>query len=282
MRSVTIWEIKTGKLLTTLKAHEKEVNTVQFTSAGSLLVTIGDDKRARFWSTTDWSEKGSIDGVAFSGAVSPDGRWLAGQDAKQTIWLWDMATLKQIKALTESGKGGTKNMSFSADGKYVAAPYGRALLINIETKQTLELVAAGDKKTAMKIEPTGKDQVSISRGKLQDDDAITHSVVTSRTGALLALGRGWYGQPTFVDVWDISAMKRLGRYKPKGSGVLASFSFDNALVAIEGGENATIWNIAKGKQVATVDGGGLVQFSPTSIELAVTDKNELTFYVPKQ
>ena len=220
--------------------------------------------------------------MAFSGAVSPDGRWLAGQDANQTIWLWDLTTLKQIRALTDSGKGGTNNMSFSADGKYLAAPYSRALLINVETNQTLELVAASDKKTPLKIEPTGKDQFSISLGKLQDDDAITHSVATSRTGALLALGRGWYGQPSFVDVWDISAMKRLGRYKPKGSGVLASFSFDNALLAIEGGENATIWNIAKNKQVATVKGGGLVQFSPTSTELAVTDENELIFYFPKQ
>jgi WD40 repeat protein len=279
--SVTIWEIKTGKLLSTLKAHEKEVNTVQFASTGSFLVTIGDDNRARVWSTKDWSEKGSIDGVAFSGAVSPDGRWLAGQDAKQTICIWDMATLKKIKELTESGKGGTKNMSFSADGKYLATPFSHALLINVETKQPLELVAAGDKKTPVKIEQTGKDQFSFSLGKLQDDDAITHSVATSRTSALVALGRGWYGQPSFVDVWDISAMKRLGRYKPKDSGVLASFSFDNALVAIEGGENATIWNIANNKKIATVKGGGLVQFSPTSIELAVTDENKLVFYVPK-
>lgn len=279
--SVTIWEVKTGKLVTTLKAHQEEVNTVQFASTGSFLVTIGDDKRARIWSTNDWSEKGSIDGVAFSGAVSPDGRWLAGQDAKQTVWLWDLATLKQIKALTESGKGGANNMSFSADGKYLALPYKRPLVINVETKQTLELVAAGDKKTALKIEPTGKDQFSLSLGKLQDDDAITHRVATSRTGAFLALGRGWYGQPAFVDVWDASAMKRLGRYKPKGSGVLASFSFDNTLLAIEGGEYATIWSIAKSKQVATVKGGGLVQFSPITTELAVTDENELTFYVPK-
>lgn len=279
--SVTIWEIKTGKLLSTLKAHKKKVSVVQFASTGSLLVTIGDDKRARFWSTNDWSEKGSIDGVAFSGAVSPDGRWFAGPDKKETIWLWDLATLKQVKALTEPGKGSTDNMSFSADGKYLALPDKPALVIDVETKQALELVAVGDKKTVSKIEPAGKDRFIFTLGKLEDDDAINHSVAASRTGALVALGRGWYGQPAFVDVWDISAMKRLGRYKPVDAGTLASFSFDNALVAINGGENATIWNIAESKQIATVKGGGLVQFSPISIELAVTDENKIIFYVPK-
>lgn len=280
--SVTIWEIKTGKLLSTLKAHKKKVNVVQFASTGSLLVTIGDDKRARFWSTNDWSEKGSIDGVAFSGAVSPYGRWFAGQDKKETIWLWDLATLKQVKALTEPGKGSADNMSFSADGKYLALPYKPALVIDVETKQARELVAEGDKKTVAKIEPAGKDQFIFSLGKLEDDDAINHSVATSRTGALVALGRGWYGPPAFVDVWDISGMKRLGRFKPMDAGTLASISFDNALVAINGGENTTIWNIAENKQIATVKGGGLIQFSPSSTELAVTDKNELIFYIPKQ
>lgn len=279
--SVSIWEVKTGKLIKTLKAHQAEVNTIQFARQGTLLLTIGDDKRACLWSTNDWSEKGSIDGVASSGAISTDGRFLAGQDAKQTIWLWDLSTLKQVKSLTDPGIGGTQSMSFTADGKYLATTYNRPLIIDVETKQKLDLVAKNDKKTPIKIEQTGKDQFSLSMGKLQDDDAITHRVMASGSGTLVALGRGWYGQPAFIDVWDIASMKRIGRYKPKGSGMLASFSFDNTLLAIEGEDNATIWNIAQNKQVATVKGNGLIQFSPASMELAITNGNNLTFYIPK-
>ncbi len=51
--NVTVWEIKTSRLIKTLEAHSAVVKTVQFASGGSLFVTVGGDKRARLWSTTD-------------------------------------------------------------------------------------------------------------------------------------------------------------------------------------------------------------------------------------
>lgn len=42
----------------------------------------------------------------------------------------------------------------------------------------------------------------------------------------------------------------------------------------------TIWSISKGKQVGSVEGDGIMQFSPTSMELAVTDGDSLIVYVP--
>lgn len=275
--SVTIWETKTGKLLKTLWAHKKQVRRVQFAASAALLVTIGDDMRARLWSTSDWSEKGSIDDVAFSGAISADGKWLAGQDSKQAIWLWDLGTKRKVSALSDPGKGATK-MAFSADGKFLATALMKGQVIVVATKETLNLVARGDKKTPVSIQQTGKDQFSFSLGKLEDDDAITHDVAASRTGTLIALGRGWYGQPAFVDIWDVGAMKRIGRFKPEGSGTMASFSFDNKLVAIDGSEKATIWDIATNKKIASLESDGLIQFSPVAMELAVTDGDKLVLY----
>lgn len=277
---VSIWNVKSGELVRLLEAHTKEVNSVQFISQDSRLLTIGDDKRARLWSTVDWNEAGVIEGVAFSGGVSPDGRWLVAQDPEQAIWIWDLSTLKRVKQLTEAGKGGTRNITFTADGKYIATAYNTPLLINVDTKQAVSFVRDGDKKTPLKIEQQGN-QVALSLGSLQDDDALTHRVIPSRVGSLVALGRGWYGQPTFVDVWDVSTMKRLGRYKPKDGGTLTSFSFDNTLLAIEGAEKVTIWKIATGKQIASVKGNGIMQFSPKSMELAVTDSNNLIIYALK-
>ena len=278
---VSIWDVKAGELVHLLSAHAKEVNSVQFILQDSKLLTIGDDKRARLWSTSDWSEAGVIEDAAFSGGVSPDGHWLAAQDAKQAIWIWDLSTLKRVKQLTEPGKGGTQNMSFTADGRYVATAYSTPLLINVETKQRLSFAVAGEKKTKINIQPMEGNQAAISLGPLQEDDALTHRVIPSRTGSLVALGRGWYGQEAFVDVWDISTMKRLARIKPKGAGTLTSFSFDNSLLAIEGAEKVTIWRIAGGKQVASVKADGIMQFSPKAMELAATDGDTLIIYVPK-
>lgn len=277
---VSIWNVKSGELIRLLSAHTQEVNSVQFILQDTQLLTIGDDKWARLWSTSDWSDAGMIEGTAFSGGVSPDGHWLAAQDPDQAIWIWDFLTLKRVKQLTGAGKGGTQNMTFTADGKYIATAYSTPLLINVDTKQSVSFVSSGDKKTALKVEQQGS-QVAFSLGSLQDDDAPTHRVIPSRVGSLVALGRGWYGRATFVDVWDFSAMKRLGRYKPKDAGTLTSFSFDNSLIAIEGSEKVAIWRIANGKQVASVKGDGIMQFSPKSMKLAVTDGDNLIIYEPK-
>jgi WD40 repeat protein len=279
---VSVWDVKSGTPLHLLNAHRKEVNSVQFIQQDSRLLTIGDDNRARLWSTSDWSEVAVIEDAAFSGGVSPDGHWLAAQDSKQAIWIWDLSTLKRVKQLTEPGKGGTQNMTFTADGRYIATAYSEPLLIDIETKQSLSFAVDGEKKTKLKIQPIEGNQAVISLGPLQEDGALTHRVIPSRSGSLVALGRGWYGQPAFVDVWDIGAMKRLGRYKPKDGGSLTSFSFDNSLLAVEGAEKVSIWRIAGGKQVASVKANGIMQFSPRVMELAATDGDNLIIYVPKQ
>jgi len=278
---VSVWSVKSGESVRILNAHSKEVNSVQFIKQDSQLLTIGDDNRAQLWSTSDWSEAGTIEGVAFAGGVSPDGLLLAAQDPKQATWIWDLATSKPIKQLSEAGKGAGDNITFTADGKYVAAAYNKALLINIETKQNFSFENNGDKKTSVKIEQQGN-QASISLGSMQDDDAPTHCLIPSRISSLVALSRGWYGKPTFFDVWDINASKRLLRFKPKDAGTLTSFSFDNSLLAIEGSEKVTILGIASGKQDSSVKGSGIMQFSPKSMELAVTDGSTLIIYVPKK
>jgi len=278
---VSVWSVKSGESVRILNAHSKEVNSVQFIKQDSQLLTIGDDNRAQLWSTSDWSEAGTIEGVAFAGGVSPDGLLLAAQDPKQATWIWDLATSKPIKQLSEAGKGAGDNITFTADGKYVAAAYNKALLINIETKQNFSFENNGDKKTSVKIEQQGN-QASISLGSMQDDDAPTHRLIPSRISSLVALSRGWYGKPTFFDVWDINASKRLLRFKPKDAGTLTSFSFDNSLLAIEGSEKVTILGIASGKQDSSVKGSGIMQFSPKSMELAVTDGSTLIIYVPKK
>jgi hypothetical protein len=220
-----------------------------------------------------------VPGVAFAGGVSPDNKWLVAQDPKQAIWIWDLATLKPVKQLTQEGKGGAQTLTFTADGKSIVTNI-RPLMLNIENGQSFAFVKDGDKKTPLKIDMSGG-QAAISLGTLQDDDAMIHRVVASRIGSFVALGRGWYGQPAFVDVWDVGSRKRLGRFKPKGGGSLASFSFDNSLLAVEGAEKVSLWQIAKGKQVGSVKGSGIMQFSPKEMELAVTDGDELIIYIPK-
>jgi hypothetical protein len=42
----------------------------------------------------------------------------------------------------------------------------------------------------------------------------------------------------------------------------------------------TVWKLADGKQSAVIKGDGLVEFSPKSLELAVTNGNSIILYIP--
>lgn len=278
---VSVWDLASGAAVQVLNAHSKEVNSVQFILQDSKLLTIGDDNKARLWSTSDWSEQGAIEGIAFSGGVSPDGRWLAAQDPNQAIWLWDLSTLKPVEQLTEAGKGGTQNMTFTADAKYIATACDSPLLISLATKQAVSFTTAQDKKTPLNLKQQGN-QVAISMGAMQDDDAPTHRLIPGRSGPLVALGRGWFGRAPFVDVWDTSSMKRVARLKAKDIGTLTSFSFDNSLLAVEGAARVTIWRLANRKEIASLKGSGIMQFSPKAMEISVTDQTDLIVYGPKQ
>lgn len=278
---VSIWSTKTGELIHLYNAHSKEVNSIQFIRQDKQLMTMGDDRFARFWSTTDWKEETVIADIAFAGGISPDATLLAAMDPKQAIWIWDLSTLKPIKQLSESGKGGAQTVTFLSDGKSVVSNI-RPYLIDIASKEPFSFVTDMDKKTQVKIEPLGNNQAGISMGAFQDDDAIVHKIAVSRTGLLVALGRGWYGQPAFIDVWDMQSKKRIGRYKTKDGGTLSSFSFDNSLLAVEGSSKVTFWELAKSKPTGTVNADGIMQFSPVKMELAATNSEILSIYVQKE
>jgi WD40 repeat protein len=275
---VTIWETKNGSLVRSLTAHPAKIKTLLFTTQGDRLITLGDEDRARVWTVSSWAEAGSIEDIAFSIAVSRDALWLAGQDSKQALWLWDMTTFKRSKQLTKPGGGGARDLLFTADGRHLLLIYGNdPHLIDVTTVND-SLLPVRTAKPQINLKQTGNDQFSISLGALNDDSAMSHNLALSSNSALIAIGRGWYGKPAFVDVLDMDKKERVKRFKPKDGGFAASFSFDNSLIAIEGAQNVTVWGLVDGKQRAVVKGDGLVQFSPKSMELAVTNGNSLIVY----
>jgi WD40 repeat protein len=277
---VTIWDTKTGTSIRSLDAHKGEVRTLEFTAQGDRLITLGRDNRARIWSVSDWTEASSLEDVAFSFAVSRDGHWLVGQDSKQALWLWDLTTLKRTKQLVKSGVGGASDIAFTADGQRLVVVFGNDPHFVDVAAGTDTVLPVRTSQAQISMKEAGNNQVVMSLGALDDDSAMSHNLALSGDGSLVAVGRGWYGKPSFVDVFDISKMKRVSRCKPKDGGTKVSLSFDNSLLAIEGEKNVTVWKAAEGKQSGTAKGNGFGQFSPKSLELAVTNDNTLILYTP--
>ncbi|HKA20442.1 MAG TPA: hypothetical protein VKN18_19300 [Blastocatellia bacterium] len=290
---VSIWDSKTGELQKLIDTRSQNVETVLFIPNGDRLITITKDDKARIWSVADWKELASLEGITPVSGLSPDGRLLVTQNPKHAIVLWDISTMKRTKQLGETGLDGALNINFTADGKRIAVVYQHKLnLIDPDTGKMNELPIRG-KPQGMKVQQTGKDTITMSLGSLDDDSAIVHRVIPSKSDSLLAVGRGWYGKPNFVDVWDYNTGKMIGRFKPKDDGALAQLSFDNSLLAIGGANSVTIWSVSNRQQVASLKaslvyedtalakGSSLFLFSPTAKELAVIDGSGLLIYVPK-
>jgi len=290
---VSLWDSKTGKLQKLLGVQGKQIETIIFKPNGDCLIAISMDNKARIWSVSDWNELALLQEITPVSGLSSDGNWLVTQNPKHAIVLWDMRTMKRTKQLGETGLDGALNINFTGDNKKIAVVYQHRLnLIELDTGKINELPIRG-RPQGMKAQQTGKDTIVLSLGSLDDDSAIVHRVIPSKIGSLLAVGRGWYGKPNFVDIWDYSTGKMIGRFKPKDDGALAQLSMDNSLLAIGGASSVTLWSVANGQQIASckaslvyedtalAKGSSLFIFSPAAKELSVIDGRSLLIYTPE-
>lgn len=101
---VSVWDSQTGHSVTSFQAHSDAVRSAQFVPDRESLVTVGSNQ-AIVWSTKDWTRLSEIEGVAFRGAVSPDGRTLAAYSLDYGIRLWDLDSGKSFKQLNRDKEG---------------------------------------------------------------------------------------------------------------------------------------------------------------------------------
>lgn len=76
-------------MLTTLEGHTDEVNSVAWSSSGSMLASGSDDNTLRLWDTKSGEMLESIESPTDCLAWSPSGNMLAsGSWWEETIRLW--------------------------------------------------------------------------------------------------------------------------------------------------------------------------------------------------
>jgi WD40 repeat protein/class 3 adenylate cyclase len=112
-----------------LQGFEAPVNAAAFSPNGNLLATV-TLRGTTLWDTAEWrpvgsplrSSQGGWEGVDFS----PDGRTLAIAGGRGRIELWDVATRKELRELTDpaaarSDEPALSVVRFSPDGSVIAA-----------------------------------------------------------------------------------------------------------------------------------------------------------------
>jgi WD40 repeat protein len=128
-RVVASWEVASGAPLTVFQGHQYPVFSVRFSAGGQHLVTMACDRvaKGRPHEVNVWdSHTGKLlisrqgEGILFSLALSPDGRWLAtgGDDGRVKVVDW--ASGKVVVDKREH-RGAVTVLSFSRDGRYLAS-----------------------------------------------------------------------------------------------------------------------------------------------------------------
>lgn len=137
-KAVRVWDAATGNELAQIRT-ESEIWSVSFSPTAKYVVSTGDDGIARVWDVSTAKEIARMvhDGRLNAVAFSPDERFMASAFCDQldaqsqffcqssTILVWDVATIAVIARMNYDSE--IWDMTFSPDGKYIAAGGGASI-----------------------------------------------------------------------------------------------------------------------------------------------------------
>src|SRR5262249_5461041 len=271
-KSVKVWDRATGRLLFTFRGHTAAINGVAFRPDGRRLASAGMDHTVKVWNAVQGQEQRILPGsFAMGVSFSPDSRLVA--TARSTVVeVWDAASDCKLDTLDVPGATAVACVSFSPDGKCLAAAdRGKNVwLLELQKMKWVHVLRHGGEVRDLAYSIDGRRLVTAGADGLKVWDPATRQVVLhipkahggsaiqvcySHDGRLLAsLGRH---PKAFVKVWDAETGKLLHTF-PEHPGITGclGFSPDGKHLAAGGsfGGLVTVWSMSAGEKVAELRG----------------------------
>ncbi len=117
-KTISVSDVQSGELVTTLKDHTSSVNSVSFSPDGARLASGSSDKTIKLWDVKNGQLLNTLKGHTSSvnsTSFSPDGTILASGSRDNTIKLWNVKNGQLLNTL-RSHTSSVESVSFNSNG----------------------------------------------------------------------------------------------------------------------------------------------------------------------
>jgi serine/threonine protein kinase len=242
--TIKLWEVKTGRVINSLRGHSNLVSEVAFSPDGKVLASGSYDSTIKLWEVKTGRVINSLRGHSnhvISVAFSPDGKVLASGSYDNTIKLWSVATGREINSL-RGHSDPVHSVAFSPDGKVLASGSYDSTIKLWEVATGRVINSLSDQSYSLAFSPDGKVLASGSNDTIKLWEVATGRVINSLSGH----------SDLVISV----------AFSPDGK-VLASGSNDSTI---------KLWEVATGRVINSLSGHSAsvasVAFSPDGKVLA--------------
>ncbi|WP_437747130.1 PQQ-binding-like beta-propeller repeat protein [Sorangium sp. So ce1504] len=228
--TLKVWDLPTGKLLSTLEGHAKEIRCCDISPDGQRIVSGSGDAMLKVWDLSTGQLLSTLHGHAYGVngcAIAPDGQRVVSASSDRTLKIWDLATGNLLSTL-EGHSNRVKSCAVSPDGRrIVSASNDRTLKIwDLATGNLLSTVEArSGSVNACAISPDGRRIVST------------------------------FGDRT-LKVWDLATRELLSTLEghPNRINSCAISPDGQRIVSASDDRTLKIWDLATGELLSTLEG----------------------------